>query len=406
MTFDVASVRGRFPALARVVAGRPAVWLDGPGGSQSPRSVIDAIGAVLTSGVSNLGGPFVASDFAGAIVDDARAAMADLFHAAEPRQIAFGPSMTALTLAAARSLGRGWGPGDEVVVTRLDHDANISPWLIAAEESGATVRWVDFSPEDGCVLDGVEGALSARTKLLAITHASNAVGTIPDVAGACAAARAVGALSYVDAVHYSQHGIVDVQALDCDFLAASAYKFHGPHLGVLYLGRRVVDTVEPVHIRPVPSSAPGSWERGTAAFELLAGVTAAVDYLASLGAGLDRRQRLVSGIGSASSHTDALATQFVNGLAGLDHVTMFGPRPGQPRTPTFAIEVDGWSPGDVAAALGEQGIFVWAGHYYALEALRRLGRLESGGLTRVGFLHYNTSEEVDRLLAALAALAR
>jgi cysteine desulfurase family protein (TIGR01976 family) len=405
MTFDVAAVRDRFPAMGRVVAGRPAVWLDGPGGSQCPRSVIDAIGAVLSSGVSNLGGPFAASDFAGEIVDDARAAMADFFNAGDPRQIAFGPSMTALTLAAARSLGRQWGPGDEVVVTRLDHDANVSPWLIAAEEAGATVRWVDFNPEDGCALDPVESALSDRTKLLAITHASNAVGTIPDVAAACAAARAVGALTFVDAVHYSQHGIVDVQALDCDFLAASAYKFHGPHVGVLYLGRRVVDAVEPVHIRPAPSSAPGSWERGTAAFELLAGVTAAVDYLASLGSGPSRRPRLVAGIGAAAGHTDGLAAQFVGGLAGLDHVTMFGPGPGQPRTPTFAIEVDGWSAEDVAAALGEQGIFVWAGHYYALEALRRLGRLESGGLTRIGFLHYNTSEEVDRLLASLAGLA-
>ena len=406
MTFDVTSVRDRFPAMGRVVAGRPAVWFDGPGGSQSPQSVIDAISAVLTSGVSNLGGAFAASGFASEIVDEARAAMADFFNAPDPRQVAFGPSMTALALAAARSLGRQWGPGDEVVVTRLDHDANVSPWLIAAEESGATVRWVDFSPEDGCALDAVEGALSERTKLLAITHASNAVGTIPDVSAACASARAVGALTFVDAVHYAPHGVVDVQALDCDFLAASAYKFHGPHIGVLYLGRRVVDAVEPVHIRPAPASAPGSWERGTAAFELLAGVTAAVDYLASLGSGASRRQRLVTGIGAASGHTDGLAEQFVGGLAGLGHVGVFGPGPGQARTPTFAIEVDGWAPEGRAAALGELGIGVWAGHYYALEVLRRLGRLESGGLTRIGFLHYNTREEVERLLTALAALTR
>jgi cysteine desulfurase family protein (TIGR01976 family) len=405
MTFDVDAVRARFPAMRRVVGDGHVAWFDGPGGSQSPRSVIDAIGSVLTEGISNTGGPFVASVEAGRVVSDARSAMADFFNAPDPKQVAFGPSMTALTLACARALGRTWGPGDEIVLTRLDHDANVSPWLIAAEESGATIRWVDFNPDDGCLLDPVEAVLSDRTKLLAITHASNAVGTIPDVRAACALARARGALTFVDAVHFSQHGLVDVQAIDCDFLAASAYKFHGPHVGVLYLGERVVDQVEPIHIRPVPAIAPGSWERGTLPFELLAGVTAAIDYLASLGGGGSRREQLASGIAAAAAHTDRLAERFQAGLLHLEHVTLYGPGPGRPRTPTFAIDVAGWAPNAVAGALGNQGIFVWSGHYYALEALRRLGFLASGGLTRVGFLHYNTEAEVDRLLVALTEMA-
>lgn len=404
MSFDVLGVRDRFPALQRAVDGRPVAWFDGPGGSQSPRSVIDAIESVLASGVSNLGGPFVASEYAGQLVGEARSAMADFFNAGSPRQVAFGPSMTALTLSVARVLARRWGPGDEIVLTRLDHDANVSPWLLAAEESGATVRWVDFDPDDGCALDDVQ--LTDRTRLLAITHASNAVGTIPDVRAACAAARQVGALTFVDAVHYAQHGVVDVRALDCDFLVASAYKFHGPHVGVLYLGERVIDSLEPVHIRPAPAGSPGSWELGTLAFELLAGVTAAVDYLASLGTGDDRRSRLISGIGAAAAYTDTLAEEFQSSLEELEHVRLFGPGPGRPRTPTFALEVDGRTPAVVATELGSQGMFVWPGHYYALEALRRLERLDSGGLTRVGFLHYNTREEIDRLLTALARMER
>ncbi len=406
MSLDVAGVRSLFPALRRTVDGRAAAWFDGPGGSQCPQPVIDAIGSVLSTGVSNLGGHFVASESAAEIIEGARSAMADLFNAPSGEQIAFGPSMTALTLAAARVLARQWSPGDELVLTRLDHDANVSPWLLAAEESGATVRWVDFDPDDGCALGRVEAVLTDRTKLLALTHASNAVGTIPEVIEACAAARRVGALTFVDAVHFAPHGVIDVQRLDCDFLVASAYKFHGPHVGVLHLGERVVDAVEPVHIRPASSTAPGSWEAGTPPFELLAGVTAAVEYLASLGEGPDRRSRLVSGIGAASAHTDRLAGRFLAGIEAIDGVTLFGPGTERLRTPTFAIEVDGTTPGETARRLGAQGLFVWDGHYYALEVMRRLDRLSTGGLVRVGFLHYNTVDEVDRLLTALSELAR
>lgn len=403
MTLDIHAVRERFPALRRTVEGQPVAWFDGPGGSQVPDSVIAAIAGVLEVGVSNLGGRFDASAFAGELVHGARTAMADFFGAPSPDRIAFGQSMTSLTLAVARALSDRWGPGDEVVLTRLDHDANVSPWLLAAERSGATVRWVDFDPDRGCALDPVESVLSDRTVHLAITHASNAVGTIPDVAAACAAARAVGATTFVDAVHYSAHGVVDVGALDCDFLAASAYKFYGPHVGVLFLGDRVVD-LAPERIRPAPDRAPGSWEPGTASFEALAGVTAAVDYLASLGWGDQRRVRLETGIGRAARATDLLVEHFFGALEELPHVHLHGPPLGAPRTATFALEVDGHTPAEVQEELGRRGIYTWAGHYYALEALRRLGRLDSGGLLRVGFLHYNTVEEVDRLLDVLRGL--
>ncbi len=406
MMFDVESLRGQFPSLRREVGGNTAAWLDGPGGSQCPQSVIDAIAGVLTEGASNVGGLFASSNTAEGIVDEARLAVADLFNAPGPGHVAFGPSMTSLTLAVARALSRRLAPGDEVIVTRLDHDANVSPWLLAAERAGATVRWLDFDPAQGCALDPVESVLSERTKILAVTHASNAVGTIPDVAAACAAARQAGAITFVDAVHYTPHGVVDVQALDCDFLAASAYKFHGPHVGALFVGARVVDDVEPERIRPAPATAPGSWELGTLPFELLAGVTAAVDHMASLGNGSTRRRRVVAGMTASARHTDTLAHRLAAGLAGLDHVELFGPSQGTPRTPTFAIEVAGWSPSEVAEYLGDRGIFVWHGNYYALEVLRRLGRLESGGLTRIGFLQYNTAAEVDRLLDALAGMAR
>ena len=267
MTFDVEAVRARFPALSRSVGGQTAAWFDGPGGSQVPDSVVAAIAGVLEEGVSNLGGAFVTSEWAAELVAGARSAMADFFGAPGPDHLAFGQSMTSLTLSAARALSERWGPGDEVVVTRLDHDANVSPWLLAAERSGATVRWLDFDPDAGCTLAPVESVLSDRTVHVAVTHASNAVGTIPDVATVCAAARAVGATTFVDAVHYSAHHVVDVGALDCDFLAASAYKFHGPHVGVLFLGERVIEEVEPERIRPAPATAPGSWEPGTASGE-------------------------------------------------------------------------------------------------------------------------------------------
>jgi cysteine desulfurase family protein (TIGR01976 family) len=403
VSYDLEGWRERFPSLQREVSGRPVAWLDGPGGSQAPEEVADAIADVLRRGVSNLGGAFAASDEAAVIVADARRAVADLIGAAEPDSVAFGQSMTSLNLALARAVSADWGPGDEVVVTRLDHDANVSPWLLAAERTGATVRWVDFDPADGCSLDDVSAVLSDRTRLLAVTHASNAVGTIPDVAGAVGAARSVGAFTVVDAVHHVPHLPTDMAAVGCDALLCSAYKFHGPHIGAMALAPEAWGLVAE-RIRPASAAQPGKWEAGTASFEALAGVTAAVDALASLGSGSDRRARLVSAMGSIHDHTTDLADRFLAGLRRLDGVHLHGIDDGRARTPTFGITVDGWAPRDVARRLGDQGIHVWDGHFYALEVIRRLGLADSGGLVRIGFLSYTSADEVDRVLAALAAL--
>lgn len=403
MTYDLEAWRARFPALSREVDGRPVAWLDGPGGSQAPAEVADAIAGVLRRGVSNTGGAFDASEDAARIVGEARAAVADLVGAPSPDAIAFGQSMTRLNLTLARAVSADWGPGDEVVLTRLDHDANVSPWLAAADRTGATVRWVDFDPDDGCVLDAVGPSLGAATRLLAITHASNALGTIPDVAAAIAAAKEVGAFTVVDAVHHVPHAPTDMAGLGCDALLCSAYKFHGPHIGALALSPEHPD-LPAERIRPAPAGQPGKWEAGTASFEALAGVTAAVGALASLGQGSGRRERLVSALASVHAHTDRLAHRFLDGIADNPSIELFGITDDRPRTPTFAVAVEGRHPRDVAARLGAEGIYVWDGHFYALEALRRLGRLDDGGVVRIGFLSYTTDDEVDRVVAALAAL--
>ena len=396
---DVDQIRSRFPALDRHVGEKPAVYFDGPGGSQTPQAVIDAIGGVLSRGISNLGGRFAASDFAEEVVDGARQAARDYLGVPTGGEVAFGPSMTALTMIAAEALTPIMTEGDEIVVTRLDHDANISPWLFLAERTGAVIRWVDFDPEDECRLGDV--SVGPRTKLVAITHASNALGVIPDVTAACRAAREVGAISYVDAVHHAAHSPVDMGKLDADFVAASAYKFCGPHVGVLAMGPRVAHSVRPVHIRPVTPESPGWWERGTPSFEALAGVTAAVDYLASLGEGSSRRDRLIESGRLTHAVTTNLVRRTFAGIEEMPGVSVIGPGAGGARTPTLGVHVEGVHPATTAARLAEEGIFVWSGHNYALEVMRRLGKLESGGLVRVGFMHYNTEREVDRLLAVL-----
>jgi cysteine desulfurase family protein (TIGR01976 family) len=403
--FDVSAVRRRFPALSRTLDGRPVIYADGPGGTQVPDEVIAAMTGYLASGGSNLGGPFVTSDETGEVVHAARAAMRDLFGAAATEEISFGQNMTSLTLALGRALARTWEPGDEVVCTRLDHDANVSSWMQAAGEAGATVRLVDFDPETGRLdPDAVAAVVGERTRLVAITHASNAIGTVVDVAAVVRAAHEAGALVFVDAVHYTPHGVVDVAATGCDFLAASAYKFFGPHTGVLYGRLPVMADLDAVKIRPAPDEPPGKWETGTQAFESIAGVTAAVDYLASLGEGPTRRKALVDAMGRIGAHERALSTRFLDGAAALPGVTVHGVPGADGRTPTFAVAVADRSARAVAEALGRDGVFVWDGHYYALEVMRHLGVLDSGGLVRIGFVHYNTLDEVDRVLELLGEL--
>ena len=388
----------RFPPPADL-SGRPVIYLDGPGGTQTPERVIDAMAGYLRAGGSNLGGPFLTSERSEVVMAAGRRAMA-AFYNARPEEIVFGQNMTSLTFSLSRALAQRWQPGDEIVLTRLDHDANISPWLLAAKERGVTVRWLDFHPADtSLALEELPALLNERTQLLAITHASNAVGTIPDVARAVRLAHEVGALVYVDAVHAAPHQLIDVQALACDFLVSSAYKYFGPHTGILYGRYRLLEELPAFKVRPSPPEPPEKWETGTQSFESIAGVAAAIDYLASLGPGEGSlRERLAGAMASVKAYEMGLSARFLQGAAAIPGLRVYGITDVErldERTPTFAVSLEGYSAGEVAAALGRQGIFVWSGHYYAVAVMERLGLLEQGGLVRIGFVHYNTPAEVD-----------
>ena len=409
-TLDPDALRHQFPALRRTVDGRPAVFLDGPGGTQSPERVIDAMAGYLRRGSSNHGGPFLTSREADAATWEARLAMMDLLNARRPEEIVFGQNMTSLTFSVSRAIAQTWRPGDEIIVTRLDHDANISPWLRAAEDRGVTVRWLDFRPTDCTLaLDALPDLLNERTRLVAVNYASNAVGTISDVARVTALAHSAGALVYVDAVHFTPHDVVDVQAIDCDFLACSVYKFFGPHTGVLYGKYEHLDRLPAYKVRPAGNEPPDKWETGTQSFESLSGVTAAVDYLAELG-GPDgtRRARLVQAMNAVKRYEAGLSEHFLREATRVPGLRVYGITDVESlaqRTPTFAISLEGRDPETVAVWLGEQGFFVWHGHYYAIAVMERLGTLDRGGLVRIGFVHYNTVDEIDALIAALCELA-
>ncbi|HRN67760.1 MAG TPA: cysteine desulfurase-like protein [Promineifilum sp.] len=407
---DPIVLREQFPALRRTINGQPAVFLDGPGGTQAPERVIEAMTGYLRSGSSNHGGPFQTSRETDAATDSAREAMRDMLNANRAEEIVFGQNMTSLTFSISRAIAQEWQPGDEIVLTRIDHDGNVSPWLRAAEDRGVTVRRLDFRPEN-CTLaiDTLPGLLNDKTRLVAVNYASNAVGTINDVAKVVEMAHAVGALVYVDAVHYAPHDVVDVQALDCDFLACSVYKFFGPHTGVLYGKYEHLDRLNAYRVRPAGDIPPGKWETGTQSFESLSGVTAAIDYLASLG-GQDgtRRERIARGMKAIKQYEATLSERFLQAATRVPGIRVYGitdPEELERRTPTFAISLAGFSPEYVATYLGDRGFFVWHGHYYAVEVMARLGLLESGGLVRIGFTHYNTYEELDRLIEALIELA-
>ncbi len=398
---DLEAIRTRFPALS----GGDA-YLDGPGGTQVPGSVIAAITGALQTGIGNLGGAFAASRRSDAIVAAARDAIADLFDAA-PSEVVFGPNMTTLTFAMSRALARTWVPGDEVVVTSLDHDANVTPWRLAAADRGVTVRTVHFDPADG-TLDpaAVRDAIGPRTRVVAVTAASNALGSVTRLGEIVPAAHAAGAVVFVDAVHHSAHRLLSLRQLGADLVAASAYKFFGPHIGMLVGREELLAGVAPYKLVPAHDTGPERWETGTQSFEALAGVAAAVDYLASLGTGDSRRDRLQSAFAAIGSHEADLATRFLRGIAEMPRVRLYGitdtDRLDQ-RVATFAFAVEGLAPRLVAERLGEQGVFVWDGNYYAVGVMERLGKANQG-LVRVGFVHYNTAAEVDRALAALDAL--
>jgi cysteine desulfurase family protein (TIGR01976 family) len=408
--FDPIPLRAQFPALKQEVNGRPAVYLDGPGGTQVPQRVIDAISEALTLGISNHGGPFLTSARTDAIVDAARLAMMDFLNARNPEEIVFGQNMTSLTFAVSRAITRNWQPGDEIILTRLDHDANISPWLMAAKDHGLTIRWLDVDTAD-CThkLESLAGLLNERTRLVAVTYASNAVGSISDIKKITQMAHVAGALVYVDSVHYAPHGLIDVQDLDCDFLVSSAYKYFGPHTGILYGKYELLDDITAYKVRPAPSKPAGKWETGTQSFESLAGVTAAINYIAGIGdSGGERRQKIESAMKRIKQYEMELSERFLRGAAEVPGLRVYGITDIEnleQRTPTFAVGLEGCTPQEVATYLGERGVFVWHGHYYAVAVMERLGFLDQGGLVRIGFVHYNTGAEVGRVLETLHELA-
>jgi len=357
--------------------------------------------------VSNLGGGFGSSELAEEVTAAGRAAMADLFNA-DPSEIAFGQNMTSLTFAISRALAKTWNEGEAIVLTSLDHDANFTPWVRAAEDVGVEIRIAEFNPANG-VLDpaAVSELLDDKVRLVAVCLAANSIGTLVDVASVSAAAHEVGALVYVDAVHAGPHHLIDVNVLACDFLVASAYKFFGPHTGILYGGLDQLASLDAYKVRPAPSDPPGKWETGTQSFESIAGVAAAVDYLASLGEeDGTRRQALVSAYEKIHSYEVGLSQRFIDGVATLSKVQIHGVASAAPdRVSTFAVSVDGRNASDVARSLGAEGLYVWSGHYYAVNVMDRLGVMDQGGLVRIGFVHYNTALEVDRVLEALAAVS-
>ena len=392
MTYDVTAVRAQFPALEEGLA-----HFDGPGGTQVPAAVADAVAAAMRSAVSNRHGDFPSSARADGIVDDARAAVGDLL-GVDPQGVVFGQSMTANTFVLAKALAKTWTKGDEVVVSRLDHDANIRPWVLAAESVGATVVWADIDDKT-CELAPYDDVLTDRTRLVAVTAASNAVGTRPDVAGIAAQAHAVGALVHVDGVHATPHGSIDPTALGADFYGCSAYKWYGPHLGITVADPELLATLRPDKLLPSSDDVPDRFELGTSQFAQLAGVTAAVDWIAALGSGSTRREQLVSAMAAIEAHEAQVFRRLHDGLAARDDVQLLG-SPSR-RTPTVGFTVDGRTPQQVAKSLGDKGICVWAGNYYALELMRRVGLEDTGGAVRAGVVCYSTDDEVDRLLGAL-----
>jgi cysteine desulfurase family protein (TIGR01976 family) len=403
MTFDVHRIRAAYPALADGHA-----YLDGAAGTQVPTAVIDAIGGAYRSGIGNVGGSFPASARSGAIVGECRAAVADLVGGV-PEGVIIGPNMTTLTYRLAQTLSRGWQPGDEVVVSRLDHDANVRPWVQAAERRGAAVRWAEVDKSTTELAAGqYSSLLSERTRLVAVTAASNIVGTRPDIPAIAAAAHAVGALCYVDGVHATPHILVDVRALGADFYATSSYKWSGPHIGLVIADPALLGTLHPDKLAPAPDAVPGRFERGTAAFADLAGVAAAVEHIAGMasaagpGAG-SRRQRVLASMAAVEAYEGELFARMLGGLAGLDHVTLYGGA--ARRTPTAYFTVAGFTPQRTALRLAEARVNVWSGDNYAWELVGALGLRATGGAVRAGLVHYNDESDVDRLLAAVADMA-
>src|SRR5271155_5729747 len=432
-TLDLAWVRSQFPALAQTINGNLAVFLDGPGGTHVPQRVIDAIADYLARNNANTGGAYPTSRNTDRMIAEARSAMGDFVNC-EADEIVFGANMTALTFAMSRALGRDLGPGDEIVLTLLDHDANFSPWK-ALEEKGVVIRTVKFNETD-CTLDmqDLAAKISKRTRVVAVGYASNAVGTINDVDEVVRLARQAGALSYIDAVHYAPHGAIDVRALDCDFLACSTYKFFGPHMAVLYGKREHLKRLRPYKLRPNTDNIPNCWEWGTLNHECIAGIKACIDYWEELGRRVEtglapsetrpvespregrsqqavatRRAAILAAHEAIHQHERKMMEKMIAGLLAIPGLKLYGisdPRRFEHRCATFAVRIEGHTPLELASKLGERGFFTWDGNYYALNLTEQLDVERLGGFLRIGLAHYNTMEEAERLLGALREIVK
>src|SRR5712664_346691 len=409
---DSAWVRAQFPSLKLQVNGQPAAFLDGPAGTQVPKQVIDAVQNYFLTANANTCGAFTTSRANDATIASSRAAMSDFFHC-DADEVVFGQNMTTITFALARAIGRELKAGDELVATTLDHDANVAPWR-ALEEKGVVIRQVDIGESDCTLdLDDLKRKITAKTRLVAVGYASNMVGTINPVAEITKLVHAAGALMFIDAVHFAPHGLIDVKALDCDFLVCSPYKFFGPHMGTLYGKREHLDKFKPYKVWPATNTSPECWETGTQVQELIAGIGAAVDYIAELGRHADssvksRREALQAAYRATHQYETALITRLIAGLQTIPGMHIFGitdARRFDERCSTLSFRLGDHNPTKIATFLGERGIFTWDGNFYALNLSERLGVEQHGGVLRVGLVHYNTVDEVDRLLAALKEFA-
>ncbi|HVR33014.1 MAG TPA: cysteine desulfurase-like protein [Acidimicrobiia bacterium] len=399
MSIDVARLRRQFPALSARSDGVNPVFVDGPAGTQVHESVVAAVSAHLVSSASNVGGGFPASENSTDTVRLARQAAGDLL-GGSPDEVVFGPNMTTLTFAFSRAVARTWAAGDRIIVSGLDHDANVTPWVMAAADRSVEVDFIDIDRADMSLdLDHLDRLLTEGTRLVAVTGASNTFGTMVDVSRVASAARGVGALCFVDGVHLAPHIRIDASTLGVDAIVCSAYKFFGPHVGSMWVRQELLAALEPYKVRPAPSDGPGRFETGTPSFALLAGYTAAVDYLASLGSGPDRASQLYSAFAQIRGWEETLGRRFLDGLGR--RVAVYGRGSMDGRVSTFAVRVPGESPQQTVRKLAARGIYAWAGHNYAIEPVSRAGLADDGGVVRIGFLHLNTEGEVDRVLEAL-----
>jgi cysteine desulfurase family protein (TIGR01976 family) len=408
---DISWVRSQFPSLSQKINGQPALFLDGPGGTQVPQRVVDAISEYLQHNNANSGGAYPTSRNTDVMIAGARNAMADFLGGAAD-EIVFGPNMTTLTYAMSRAIGRELKAGDEIVLTHLDHDANISPWL-ALQERGVIIRMVDIREGD-CTLnmDDMAAKITDRTKVVAVGYASNAVGTISDVRRIVHMAHDRGALAYIDAVHYAPHGPIDVRTLDCDFLVCSTYKFFGPHMGVLFGKREHLLRLQPYKLRANTEAIPNRWEWGTLNHECIAAITACVEYLTDLGRHISasastRRDAILAAYEAIRRHEHELLEKLIRGLQQIPGLKVYGiqdPARFDERCPTVAVRIQGYTPLQLASRLGEHGIFTWDGNYYALNLTERLDVEKDGGFLRIGIAHYNTVEEIERFLNTLRTI--